>query len=109
MSTPGPDGSLDAGLTYLRTNKGSAREVHTNAIPIPEAVLARQLAVLVNVSTRLMNSVEEERKRKAEANQHRHMFHNSHTSIEVPHPSHSPLINAVADLPGCIPPLAFRR
>lgn len=86
-------------LSSLKLTKGAAREVLTSAMPVPELVLNRQIATLSKVSLRLITSLEEDRKRKMEANGQRHMIHASHGNIEV-EDVFSPLcLLLVADLP----------
>jgi hypothetical protein len=75
--------STEPAFASLKLTKGAAREVLTNAMPVPELVLNRQITNLARVSLRLVSSLEEERKRKFEANGQRHMIHASHGSIEV--------------------------
>mmetsp|Transcript_12681 Transcript_12681/g.32615 ORF Transcript_12681/g.32615 Transcript_12681/m.32615 type:complete len:876 (-) Transcript_12681:141-2768(-) len=70
-------------LSSLKLTKGAAREVLTSAMPVPELVLNRQISTLSKVSLRLITSLEEDRKRKMEANGQRHMIHASHGNIEM--------------------------
>mmetsp|Transcript_39746 Transcript_39746/g.112786 ORF Transcript_39746/g.112786 Transcript_39746/m.112786 type:complete len:1021 (+) Transcript_39746:660-3722(+) len=83
LTTPRQDGSLEPVVHQLRTVRGASREVLTNAIPIQESVLAHQLGVLSKVSQTLMMTLAEDKKRKVEVNQLRHMMHASHAAVEM--------------------------
>uniref|UniRef100_A0A061S8Q7 Myb-like domain-containing protein n=1 Tax=Tetraselmis sp. GSL018 TaxID=582737 RepID=A0A061S8Q7_9CHLO len=83
LVTSGPEGSLHAMVSQLWSEKGASREVLTKSMPIPDSVLHRRLSVLSQISLRLVTSIDEDRRNKADANQQRLVTHTSHNTVEM--------------------------